>query len=270
MTLQKRNNVHIAGDGSATLILAHGFGCDQSMWRLLLPHFARHFRVVTYDLTGSGQSDLGAYDHGRHASLWGHASDLNEIIDAYATGPVILVGHSVSAMICALAAVQAPGRVAALVMIGGSPCYVDTGDYTGGLSPDEVRQMLATIDDNYLGWAGTMAPVLMGAPGQPGLHEELLENFARTNADIARHFARVIFLCDHRQDIGGLSIPTLILQCPGDVVVPMKVGEYLRRVLPDSELNIINNIGHYPQLSAPSACTAAMDAFFAKRGLSDG
>ncbi|MFV3317255.1 alpha/beta fold hydrolase [Pseudomonas sp. NY15374] len=270
MTLQKRNNVHIAGDGGATLILAHGFGCDQSMWRLLVPHFSESFRVVTYDLTGAGQSDLGAYDHGRHASLWGHAADLNEIINEFAKGPVILVGHSVSAMICALATVQSPERIAALVMIGGSPCYVDKGDYTGGFSPDEVLQMLATIDDNYLGWAGTMAPVLMGAPGQPGLHEELLENFARTNAFIARHFARVIFLSDHRQDICGLSTPTLILQCPGDVVVPMGVGDYLHRVLPDSQLSIINNIGHYPQLSAPSACTAAMDAFFVERGFSDG
>lgn len=270
MTLQSRNNVHITGDGASTLIMAHGFGCDQTMWKRLLPHFARSFRVITYDLTGAGQSDLSAYDHGRHASLWGHASDLNEIIDEYASGPVILVGHSVSSMICALANVQAPGRVAALVMIGGSPCYLNSGNYNGGFSLSDVQAMLATIDDNYLGWAGTMAPVLMGSPGRPGLQEELLENFSRTNARIARHFARVIFLSDHRQDIAGLAVPTLILQCPGDVVVPMAVGEYLSNVLPDSQLSIIDNIGHYPQLSAPDACTGAMDAFFMQRGFGDG
>ncbi|QXH48932.1 alpha/beta hydrolase [Pseudomonas xanthosomatis] len=267
MTLQRRNNLHVTGEGALTMILAHGFGCDQTMWKLLVPHLSKRYRVLTYDLTGAGQSDLNAYDHGRHASLWGHATDLNEIIDEYATGPVILIGHSVSAMICALATVQLPDRVAALVMIGGSPCYQNSGDYNGGFSLGDVQSMLATIDDNYLGWAGTMAPVLMGAPGKPGLQEELLENFSRTNAHIARHFARVIFLSDHRQDIVGLSVPTLILQCPGDVVVPMEVGEYLHRVLPESQLSIIDNIGHYPQLSAPDACYAAMEAFFVQRGL---
>lgn len=126
MTLQKRNNVHIAGRGVTTLILSHGFGCDQSMWKFLLPHLVTRFRVVTYDLVGAGQSDLSAYDPEKYASLWGYAADLVEIIQEYATGPVIVVGHSVSAMIGVLAQALCPAPIAGLVMIGGSPCYINS------------------------------------------------------------------------------------------------------------------------------------------------
>lgn len=264
MTLQKRNNVNVSGSGSATLILSHGFGCDQTMWKLLLPHLASRFRVISYDLVGAGQSDLAAYDPEKYSSLWGYASDLNELIDAYAEGPVILVCHSASAMIGTLAQRQQPGRVAAMVMIGGSPSYIDSGDYTGGFLAEEVNALLEAIDDNYQGWSTTMAPVLMGEPGEPALGEELLSSFKRTDGQIARHFARVIFLADHRADVVGLDTPTLILQCTGDPVVPVAVGKYLNRVLPNSQLSLIEGMGHYPQLSAPSACTAAIDGFLAQ------
>lgn len=266
MSLQKRNNVHIEGEGNVTLLLAHGFGCDQSMWRLLLPHFSARMRVITFDLTGAGQSDLHAYDRQKYGSLWAHAIDLNAIIDEYGQGPVIVVGHSVSAMIALLAERLLPGRLAGLVMIGGSPCYVNTDDYVGGFSLDEVQGLLSAIDENYLGWSSTMAPVLMGTSGEPALQDELLSSFGRTDAQIARHFARVIFMSDHRQDAIGLHLPTLILQSREDLVVPVAVGHYLQRSLPNSQLVLIENLGHYPQLSAPSACTAAMEDFFAKLG----
>ncbi|QHG68327.1 alpha/beta fold hydrolase [Pseudomonas putida] len=267
MTLHQRNNVSIAGKGRATLILSHGFGCDQSMWKFLLPHLVERMRVITYDLVGAGQSDLAAYDREKYASLWGYAEDLNEIIDAYGQGPVIVAGHSVSAMIGVLAERQRPGRIAGLVMIGGSPCYIDSGTYSGGFSRDEVQTLLSVIDENYLGWSSTMAPVLMGASGEPALQEQLLSSFCRTDGQIARHFARVIFLSDHRQEVDGLRLPSLILQSSDDPVVPMAVGEYLHRVLPDSQLVVVDNMGHYPQLSAPSACSAAMDGFFTRLGL---
>ncbi|WEK32943.1 MAG: alpha/beta hydrolase [Candidatus Pseudomonas phytovorans] len=263
MTLQKRSNVHIAGSGNATLILSHGFGCDQSMWKLLLPHFAKQIRVITYDLVGAGQSALAAYDREKYSSLWGYAADLNEIIDEFGQGPVIIAGHSVSAMIGVLAERQRPGRITGLVMIGGSPCYVDSSTYTGGFSRDEVLTLLSVIDENYLGWSSTMAPVLMGSSGEPALQGELLSSLCRTDAQIARHFARVIFLSDHRQDVVGLRLPTLILQCTEDPVVPVAVGEYLHSVLPNSRLVLVDNMGHYPQLSAPSACSAAIDGFLA-------
>lgn len=265
MDLQRRHNVHVSGSGDATLIFSHGFGCDQAMWRFLLPHFAQHYRTISYDLIGAGGSDLSAYDPHRYGELWGYAADLNALIDRFAEGTVMLVGHSVSAMIGALADRLHPGRVAAHVMIGPSPCYIDDDGYVGGFSRVDIESLLDTLDSNYLGWSSTMAPVIMGAPGEPELGQELTNSFCRTDPDIARHFARVTFLSDNREDVAGLPTPTLILQSTDDIIAPQAVGHYLHEVLPNSELAIVPNIGHCPHMSAPSACAAAMDAFLANR-----
>ncbi|MFK0091937.1 alpha/beta fold hydrolase [Pseudomonas sp. NPDC090592] len=263
MDIGKRNNVNLSGNGSATLIFSHGFGCDQSMWNYLLPHFQTRFRQVTYDLVGAGRSDLTAYDREKYATLSGYAADLNEVITAFAEGAVILVSHSVSAMIGVLADRLHPGRIAAHVMVGPSPCYIDSGDYQGGFKEQDIHALLDTLDSNYLGWSSSMAPVIMGSPGQPALSEELTNSFCRTDPEIARQFARVTFLSDNRRDVSGLQTPTLILQSSEDLIAPLAVGQYLHRVLPHSQLCLIDNIGHCPHMSAPSACAAAMDAFLA-------
>ena len=263
MSLGHRNNVRVEGNGTATLILSHGFGCDQTMWSYLYRHFTDRFRVVMYDLVGAGQSDLAAYDAGKYGSLAGYAQDLSEIIDEYAIGPVILVSHSVSAMISTLADRLMPGRIAAHVMVGPSPCYIDSGDYVGGFKLEDIHSLLDTLDSNYLGWSSTMAPVIMGAPGQPALSEELTNSFCRTEPEIAKQFARVTFMSDNRADVAGLTTPTLILQSTEDLIAPVAVGEYLHNALPGSTLCIVPNVGHCPHMSAPSACSEAMDVFLA-------
>ncbi|MBD8706289.1 alpha/beta hydrolase [Pseudomonas sp. CFBP 13711] len=264
MNLQQRNNVHVMGDGRATLIFSHGFGCDQAMWRLISPHYADRFNVVLYDLVGAGNSAIEAYDPDKYATLNGYAHDLAELVREFGTGPVIIVGHSVSAMIGVLADRQAPGLIAAHVMIGPSPCYVDSGDYVGGFSEEDVHSLLDTLDSNYLGWSSTMAPVIMGAPGQPALGEELTNSFCRTDPEIAKQFARVTFLSDNRKDVAGLTTPTLILQSTDDLIAPVAVGEYLHAALPNSTLKLVDNVGHCPHLSAPAACSDAIDAFLGR------
>lgn len=263
MRLKERNNVNVASEGSATLIFSHGFGCDQTMWSYLFKSFTSTFKVVLYDLVGAGRSNLSAYDTDKYASLNGYAEDLNEIVDQYATGPVILVGHSVSSMIGALADRLQPGRIAAHVMIGPSPCYIDSANYVGGFKLEDINSLLDTLDSNYLGWSSTMAPVIMGAPGQPALGEELTNSFCRTEPEIAKQFARVTFLSDNRDDIHGLPTPTLILQSTDDLIAPIAVGEYLHSVIPNSTLCMVDNVGHCPHMSVPSACSTAMDSFLA-------
>ncbi|EIK73605.1 alpha/beta hydrolase domain protein [Pseudomonas synxantha BG33R] len=263
MDLRYRNNVNVMGDGPSTLVFSHGFGCNQAMWNQLAPHFSQRFRVVLYDLVGAGRSDLSAFDKAKYQALDGYARDLNEIIDAYAQGPVILVGHSVSAMIGTLADRFVPGRIAAHVMIGPSPRYIDTDDYVGGFKREDIDDLLDTLDSNYLGWSSAMAPVIMGAPDQPALGEALTESFCRTEPDIAKQFARVTFLSDNRQDVEGLPTAVLILQSTDDLIAPVAVGEYLHRVLPNSTYCLVDNVGHCPHMSAPQACAAAMDRFLA-------
>ncbi|WP_159812322.1 alpha/beta fold hydrolase [Pseudomonas sp. 18058] len=261
MSVLHRNNVNVVGDGSATLIFSHGFGCDQTMWCYLVEHFTSRFRVVLYDLVGAGQSDLEAYERNKYGTLQGYAQDLTEVIDEFAIGPVIIIGHSVSAMIGALTDRAHQNRIAAHVMIGPSPCYIDTGDYAGGFTLDDIESLLHTLDSNYLGWSSTMAPVIMGAPGQPDLSEKLTNSFCRTDPEIAKHFARVTFMSDNREDVSGLTTPTLILQSTDDIIAPLAVGEYLHQIMPNSTLCLVENIGHCPHMSAPSACSEAMDRF---------
>jgi sigma-B regulation protein RsbQ len=264
MTLEQRNNVRVTGDGPVTIMFAHGFGCDQTMWRFLSPAFADRYRVLTFDLVGSGGSDLSAYDRAKYGNLQGYADDVIEIVDACAQGPVVFVGHSVSAMIGMLATIQAPDRFAAQVMVGPSPCYINDGDYVGGFERKDIDELLATMESNYLGWSSSMAPAIMGAHDRPHLGQELVDSFCRNDPDIARHFATVTFLSDHRADVPKSRTPALILQCSDDLIAPREVGTWLHRNLPNSTLCVIENVGHCPHISAPSASTDAIETFLAR------
>lgn len=266
MTVASRNNVRILGDGAVTMVFSHGFGCDQNMWRFLAPQYSKRFNTVTFDLVGAGGSDVTAYEAAKYASLSGYADDLIEIVDEFATGPVIFVGHSVSAMVGMLASIRAPDKFAAHVMVGPSPCYINEGSYVGGFTRDDIDSLLDTLESNYLGWASSMAPAIMGAPTQPELGEELTNSFCRTDPDIAKHFARVTFMGDNRADVPRLNAPTLIVQSSDDLIAPLAVGEYLQRTLPNSMLRVVENVGHCPHLSAPCASADAMDEFLATLG----
>jgi sigma-B regulation protein RsbQ len=261
--LQKRSNVHVAGDGPATLFFAHGFGCDQNMWRMLEPEYRKRYRTVLFDLVGSGDSDLKSFDPEKYATLDGHGADVAEIVQAYGQGPAIFVGHSVSAMIGILADLAHPGLIAGHAMVGPSPCYINDGEYIGGFERADIDSLLETLESNYLGWSSTMAPAIMGAPEQPELGVELTNSFCRTDPEIAKHFARVTFLSDHRDTIAKVRTPSLILQCDDDLIAPVQVGEYMHKVMPRSVLRVIENVGHCPHLSRPSASSKALDDFLA-------
>jgi len=261
-----RNNVRVGGrpDGSA-MVFAHGFGCDQNMWRFVVPEFADEYRTVLFDHVGSGGSDLSAYRPERYSSLRGYAEDLLEILDALELERVVFVGHSVSAMIGVLAAVAEPTRFAHLVLVGPSPCYLDDGDYRGGFSKADIDELLESLDANYLGWSSQMAPVIMGNPDRPELGDELTNSFCRTDPAIARQFARVTFLSDNREDLPRVRVPSLVLQCADDVIAPEEVGRYVSAQLPDSELVLMRATGHCPNLSAPEETVAAIRSYLRRR-----
>ena len=259
-----RNNVQLSGDPAARpMVFVHGFGCDQNMWRLLAPHFEARYRCILLDLVGSGKSDLKAWSPQKYETLQGHADDIVEVLQYLGAQPAVFVGHSVSAMIGLLANVAAPERFVAQVMVGPSPCYINDAGYFGGFERSDIDALLETLESNYLGWSSNMAPAIMGAPGQPELAQELTNSFCRTDPEIAKHFARVTFLSDLRPQLPKLQVPTLILQCSDDIIAPMAVGEYMHRTIAHSVLRVIDNVGHCPHLSAPSASVAAMEEFLA-------
>jgi sigma-B regulation protein RsbQ len=243
------------------MIFAHGFGCDQNMWRYVAPAFAEDHRVILFDHVGAGGSDLSAYDPERYGSLEGYARDVVEICEALDLEDAVFVGHSVSAMIGVLAAARAPGRIGRLVLVGPSPRYIDDEGYTGGFSRADIEELLDSLNRNFLGWSSAMAPVIVGNPDRPELGEELTASFCRTDPDLAERFARVTFLSDNRADLAGVRVPTLVLQCSDDAIAPQAVGEYVHRSIPGSRLHQLAATGHCPNLSAPDETIAAIRAF---------
>jgi sigma-B regulation protein RsbQ len=262
MSACARNNVRVAGnEDGRPMLFAHGFGCDQHMWRHVTPAFEDDYRIVLFDHVGAGQSDLSAFSTTKYSTLGGYASDVLEICDELDLTEVVFVGHSVSSMIGVLAAVREPDRFAKLVLVGPSPRYVNDDDYVGGFARADIEELLDSLDSNYLGWSRAMAPAIMGVPDRPELGEELTNSFCRTDPEIASHFARVTFLSDNRADLPAVKVPTLVLQCAQDVIAPLPVGDFVHAAIPDSRLVRMAATGHCPNLSAPEETIAAIKAF---------
>lgn len=247
------------------MLFAHGFGCDQHMWRFVAPRFESEFRVVLFDHVGAGLSDLSAYDPDRYSTLAGYAEDVVQLCRELDLHDVIFVGHSVSAMIGVLASIAEPERFAQLVLVSPSPRYIDDGDYRGGFTSEDIAELLQSLDSNYLGWSSAVAPMVMGNPDRPELRAELTASFCRTDPEIARRFAHVTFLSDNRADLERVALPTLVLQSRSDAIAPVEVGEYVASRVPDSDFVLLDATGHCPNLSAPEATTEAIAAFVGTR-----
>jgi len=256
-----RNNVNVSGQGSRSMMFAHGFGCDQHMWSTVARDFEDDFRVILFDHVGAGRSDLGAYDSAKYSKLDGYADDIVEIGRALDLKDAIFVGHSVSAMIGALASLKAPRMFSDLIMVGPSPRYVDDEGYVGGFSAGQVEELLEFLADNHLGWSAAMAPAIMGNADRPELGETLTNSFCATDPEIAREFARVTFLSDNRADLPAIMARTLVLQCHDDIIAPTAVGEYVSAQIPGSRFMQLEATGHCPNLSAPTEVTAAIRSF---------
>jgi len=263
----RRNNVKTFGAGTQPMLFAHGFGCDQNMWRFVAPAFADDYRIVLFDYVGSGKSDLSAYDANRYSTLDGYAQDVLDVVHALDLRDVIFVGHSVSSMVGVLAANQEPDRFAKLIMIGPSPRYMNEApDYTGGFERSDIEGLFETMDKNYIGWANFLAPAIMKNPEHPELGEELAQSFCSTDPVIARRFAEATFLSDNRADLERLQVPALVLQCSDDMIAPNAVGEYVHRRTPRSTLRVMKATGHCPHMSAPEETIALIRDYLGSGG----
>ncbi len=242
-------------------MFAHGFGCDQSMWRFVAPVFEQRFRTVLFDHVGAGRSDLSAYEPQKYSTLDAYADDVVAIGRELGLAKAVFVGHSVSAMIGVLASLKEPGMFSDLVLIGPSARYIDDGDYRGGFSQLDVEELLDALADNHMGWSAAMAPAIMGNPGRPELGEELTNSFCRTDPAIARAFARVTFTSDNRGDLPKVTARTLVLQCSDDIIAAENVGQYVHRHIRGSEYRLLQATGHCPNLSAPQEVVTTMSDF---------
>jgi sigma-B regulation protein RsbQ len=258
-----RNNVRVLGRGTQPMLFAHGFGCDQNMWRFLTPAFEDRYRVVLFDYVGAGQADRQAYSAERYGTLDGYAQDVLDICHALALEDVIFVGHSVSSMIGLLASIREPERFSRLILIGPSPRYLNAPDYVGGFERADLEGLLALMEKNYLGWASYLAPVVMQNPDRPELTHELEQSFCSTDPTTARNFAEVTFFSDNRADLAHGQVPALIIQCTDDALAPLAVGTYLQDHLPHSTLSILPATGHCPHMSHPAETIRMMQDYLA-------
>lgn len=261
-----RNNVRISGRGTQPMLFAHGFGCDQNMWRYIVPAFENDYRIILFDYVGAGKSDLASYNHERYASLRGYAQDIIDICEALELEDIIFVGHSVSSMIGILAAIEHPKYFKNLILVGPSPCYINDDGYTGGFEAKDIHGLLETMEKNYIGWANFMAPEIVGNKDRPELGRELTESFCSTDPVIARQFAEVTFLSDNRKDVARVKVPSLILQCSEDIIAPREVGEYMSRMLPQSKFYKMHATGHCPHMSDPEETIMAIKEYLSTSG----
>ena len=256
-----RNNVRVSGLGSSPMIFVHGYGCDQNIWRYVVPAFESDFQVVSFDLVGAGGSDPSAYDPQKYTQLDAYADDLIDICRELNLDRPIVVGHSVGAMIAVAASLKQPALFSKLILVGPSPCYIDDGDYVGGFSADQIDELLEFLDNNHMGWSAVMAPRIVGNPDRPELGEELTASFCRMDPAIARQFARVTFTSDSRAELEKVMTPTLILQCSDDILAGEAVGTYVHQRIAGSSLVSLHATGHCPHLSAPHAVIEAIRAY---------
>lgn len=261
-----RNNVKVFGRGSQPMVFAHGFGCDQNMWRFVTPAFADDYHIVLFDYVGSGKSDLAAYDKQRYGKLDGYAQDLLDVCHALELERVVFVGHSVSSMVGVLAANREPSLFEHLILVGPSPRYINDPPYVGGFERHDIEELLDTMEKNYIGWANFLAPAIMKNPERPELSAELTESFCSTDPIIARRFAEATFFGDNRADLPKVRVPSLILQCSEDIIAPQSVGEYVHRETPDSTLHLMKATGHCPHMSDPAETIDAIKYYLSAAG----
>ena len=259
-----RNNVKAWGRGSKTMLFAHGFGCDQNMWRFITPAFENEYKIVVFDYVGAGKSDLGAYNIDRYSNLNGYAQDVLDICETLHLKEVIFLGHSVSSMIGILAAIKRPDYFSDLILIGPSPCYINQDGYVGGFARKDIDELLDTMDKNYVGWANFLAPVIMKNPEKPELTKELSESFCSTDPKIARQFAMATFLSDNRKDLSKVKNPSLIMQCSDDLIAPHEVGDYLHANLAASTLKTMKATGHCPHMSHPEETISIIQQYLSR------
>lgn len=261
MNVIERNNVIVKGAGANVMMFAHGFGCDQNMWRFIYPAFEAEYKIVLFDHVGAGSSDLSAYSYKKYDNLDGYAHDIIEIANVLEVKDMVFVGHSVSAIMGLIATDIAPELFKSIILVSPSPSYINDEEYIGGFDRFEIDELLESLENNHLGWSMAMAPVIMGNPDRKELGDELSNSFCKTDPEIAKHFARTTFLTDKRDILQQAKIPSLILQCSNDIIAPVEVGRYMHELMPHSKLVIMNATGHCPNLSAPEETIAAITSY---------
>jgi sigma-B regulation protein RsbQ len=263
-SIRIRNNVQIIGNGDTTLLMAHGFGCDQQMWQFLTPSLKDQFRIVLFDYVGSGKSIISAYSTSRYRKLNGYAEDIIEICEELGLKKIHFIGHSVSCMIGLIASIARPELFSSLTMVCPSPCFLnDPPEYMGGFERKDLEELISLMDKNYIGWANYLSPLVIGPENDATLVAELTDSFCSTDPIIAKNFANATFFADHRDLLSQTPLPCLILQSKKDTLAPITVGQYMDNQIANSVLREIDASGHCLHMTHPNVIGPEITHFLA-------
>lgn len=253
-------------DATQTLVFAHGYGCDQTLWAEVAARLP-HARRVLFDWPGAGLSDFCSYDPTRHAALEGYATDLLNLLEELQLEDVVYVGHSVAASIGAIACNMAPARFGLLAMLTPSPCFQnDSVGYEGGFSAEQLQALVQSLSDDHAAWSATLAPVIMGNADRPALASHLEAKFCAMDPTIAKRWAAATFFSDDRAAMQRLQRPVVLLHSTEDALVPAAVRTWFETNMPAALTRILNATGHCPHVSNPGEVATVLDEVCAWRG----
>lgn len=261
-----RNNVKVLEASGPVLLYAHGFGCNQTMWDRITPAFIGKHKQVLFDYVGSGKSDLSAFDPLRYSSLNGYAQDVLDVCDALGLkNGVTFIGHSVSCNVGILASILRPELFEQLILVGPNPCFInDPPDYVGGFEKEDLEDLLELMEQNYIGWANYLAPVVSAQGESAAVTAELSNSFCSTDPITMKVFARTTFFSDNRADLNKVTRPCLIIQNQTDTLAPISVGEFVHDHLAGSSLKVLDVQGHCAHMSAPALVIDAISEYIGK------
>ena len=256
-----RNNVRVIGEGKTTLVLAHGFGTDQTAWRRQQEVLAARYRLVLFDHVGAAGVATASYSAQRYRSLHSYAADLREVLAALPFTQVIYIGHSMGAMVGLLAALEERERFSRMIFIGASPRYVNEPGYRGGFEQSDLDALYVAMASNYQAWVSGFVGHAMDNPERHELAAEMARTLGALRPDIALAAAKVIFQSDHRAE---LPLPESSDSADSE---PARHGGAANgrgvHGEPDSAgpANRASCRGHLPHMSAPDAVNAAILSF---------
>ncbi|XP_016558852.1 probable esterase KAI2 isoform X2 [Capsicum annuum] len=217
--VEEAHNVKVMGSGSKTVVLGHGFGTDQSVWKHLVPALVDEYRVVVYDNMGSGPTNPDYFDFERYSSLEGYAYDLIAILEELQITSCIYLGHSISSMTGVIASIFRPDLFSKIVLLSASPRFINAEDYFGGFEKEDIDQLCQAMESNYKSWIDGFAPLVIGGD----MDSVAVQEFSRT-----------------------------LFNSSKDLAVPVAVSEYIHQNLGGKSIvEVISTEGHLPHLSAP-------------------
>ncbi|KAJ8900017.1 hypothetical protein K2173_024130 [Erythroxylum novogranatense] len=243
-------NAKIYGNGTQTLVLSHGYGTDQSVWHYLVPCLAFYFKVVVFDLVFAPNVNPILYDPHKYSSFSGYSTDLIDLLDELKLKNTIYIGHSMSAMIGCLAAIKRPELFQHLVLLGGSPRYLNSKGYDGGFERAQVEVLLKSMEQNFSGWIQSYAPTAISVNNTEAI-AEFESTLGRMNPKTAISVAKTVYLSDMRHILPHVKVPCSIIQSRKDPVVPLFVPHYMEtKIGGGANIRILETEGHFPQLTA--------------------